>query len=89
MQPSGVAFPTAGCWEVNAQAGNSELHFVVLVKSTTPAEQYRAALAELTKEINDNAKLTKQQLAYSIAGTVEFPGRDVWEKRLLCAKGKA
>jgi hypothetical protein len=32
IQPSGVYFPTAGCWEVDAKAGPSELHFVVLVK---------------------------------------------------------
>jgi hypothetical protein len=33
IQPSRVYFPTAGCWEVTAKAGSSELRFVVLVKS--------------------------------------------------------
>lgn len=33
MQPSGVYFPAAGCWTVNATAGPSKLHFVVLVKN--------------------------------------------------------
>lgn len=88
MQPSGLAFPTAGCWEVDAQAGNSKLRFVVFVKSTTPAEQYRAALAELTNEINDSAKLTKQQLADAVAGTAQFPERNDWEKRLYAQKEK-
>lgn len=86
IQPSGLAFPTAGCWEVNAQAGNSELHIVVLVKATTPVKEYRATLADLTKRINDQANLTKQQLAHLIAGDVEFPGRDEWEQRLYAQK---
>ncbi len=34
IQPSRVYFPTAGCWEVDAKAGDSELRFVVLVKSS-------------------------------------------------------
>ncbi len=34
IQPSHVYFPTAGCWEVDAKAGGSELRFVVLVKSS-------------------------------------------------------
>jgi hypothetical protein len=34
IQPSRVYFPTAGCWEVDAKAGGSELSFVVLVKSS-------------------------------------------------------
>ena len=33
IQPSGVYFPSVGCWEVDAKAGRSELRFVVLVKS--------------------------------------------------------
>jgi len=32
IQPSGVYFPAAGCWQVDAKAGSSELRFVVLVK---------------------------------------------------------
>jgi hypothetical protein len=36
IQPSRIYFPTNGCWEVNATAGTSELHFVVFVKSPTP-----------------------------------------------------
>ena len=86
IQPSGLAFPTVGCWEVNAQAGNSELHFVVLVKATTPVKEYRATLADLTKRINDQVNLTKQQLAHPIAGDVAFPGRDEWEQRLYAQK---
>jgi len=34
MQVSRVYFPTAGCWDVDAKAGSSELRFVVLVKSS-------------------------------------------------------
>lgn len=34
MQPSRIYFPTAGCWDVDAKAGSSELRFVVLVKSS-------------------------------------------------------
>lgn len=33
IQPSRIYFPTDGCWEVDAKAGNSGLRFVVLVKS--------------------------------------------------------
>jgi len=33
IQPSGIYFPSVGCWEVDAKAGRSELRFVVLVKS--------------------------------------------------------
>jgi hypothetical protein len=36
IQPSRVYFPSAGCWEVDAKAGSSQLRFVVLVKSSTP-----------------------------------------------------
>ena len=36
IQPSRVYFPTEGCWELRAKVGNSELIFVVLVKSPTP-----------------------------------------------------
>jgi hypothetical protein len=32
IQPSGIYFPTAGCWEIDAKAGGAELHLVVLVK---------------------------------------------------------
>jgi hypothetical protein len=32
IQPSRVYFPAAGCWEIDAKAGASELRFVVLVK---------------------------------------------------------
>jgi hypothetical protein len=35
IQPSRVYFPTAGCWELDAKAGRSELRFVVLVKSSS------------------------------------------------------
>jgi hypothetical protein len=31
FQSSGLIFPTPGCWEVNAQAGESELSFVLWV----------------------------------------------------------
>lgn len=33
LQISGIYFPAAGCWDVNATAGPSKLHFVVLVKN--------------------------------------------------------
>ena len=36
IQPSGVYFPTAGCWEIDAKAGEAELRFVVLVKPGPP-----------------------------------------------------
>jgi hypothetical protein len=36
IQPSRVYFPSAGCWEINAKAGSSELRIVVLVKNATP-----------------------------------------------------
>jgi hypothetical protein len=32
IQPSRIYFPTEGCWQIEAKAGPSELHFVVLVK---------------------------------------------------------
>jgi hypothetical protein len=32
FQSSGLYFPTEGCWEVTAQAGESELVFVVRVE---------------------------------------------------------
>lgn len=32
------------------------------------------------------ANVTKQQLADSIAGDVEFPGRDEWEQRLFARR---
>lgn len=32
IQPSRLDFPTAGCWEVDAKAGTSELRFIVQVK---------------------------------------------------------
>jgi hypothetical protein len=31
FQASGLYFPAAGCWEVNAKAGKSDLSFVVWV----------------------------------------------------------
>ena len=34
IQPSRVDFPTAGCWELDAKAGTSELRIVVQVKSS-------------------------------------------------------
>jgi hypothetical protein len=32
-------FPTEGCWEVNATAGDSELRFVTRVKPPEPANE--------------------------------------------------
>jgi hypothetical protein len=32
FQPSGLVFPTPGCWEVTGRAGDSELTFVVRVR---------------------------------------------------------
>ena len=39
IQPSRVYFPAAGCWEVHANAGSSELRFVVLVADAPRAQQ--------------------------------------------------
>ncbi len=39
IQPSRVYFPSAGCWEVHAKAGSSELRFVVLVRDPPPASR--------------------------------------------------
>jgi hypothetical protein len=36
MQPSRLYFPTAGCWEIDAKAGEEELRLVVLVKPGPP-----------------------------------------------------
>jgi hypothetical protein len=36
IQPSRVDFPTAGCWELDAKAGVSELRLVVFVKAPEP-----------------------------------------------------
>jgi hypothetical protein len=38
FQASGIYFPTEGCWEVDAQAGDKELSFVVWIepKNTSP-----------------------------------------------------
>jgi hypothetical protein len=33
FQATGLYFPTAGCWEVTAKAGQSELSFVVWVEA--------------------------------------------------------
>jgi hypothetical protein len=30
-QGSGITFPTAGCWEIDAKASDTEWHFVVRV----------------------------------------------------------
>ena len=40
FQATGLAFPTAGCWEVTAKAGSSTLTFVTLVK---PRSRHGAA----------------------------------------------
>jgi hypothetical protein len=37
FQASGLLFPTAGCWEVSAQAAGSTVHFVVTVEPPPPA----------------------------------------------------
>jgi hypothetical protein len=34
IQPSRVDFPTAGCWELDAKAGTSELRLIIQVKSS-------------------------------------------------------
>jgi hypothetical protein len=88
IQPSSLEFPTAGCWEVDAKAGSSELRFVVQVKSTTPVAEYRASITQLTKLIAYIANLTPRQLSDSVAGDVQFPGRDDWEQRLDAQKEK-
>ena len=36
FQSSGLFFPTEGCWQVTAQAANSQLSFVVQVAPATP-----------------------------------------------------
>lgn len=36
IQPSGIYFPTAGCWEIDAKAGRAKLRLVVLVKPGPP-----------------------------------------------------
>ena len=36
IQPSGIDFPTAGCWEIEARAGCEELRVVDLVKPGPP-----------------------------------------------------
>ncbi len=36
IQPSGVYFPSPGCWQVNARAGVSELRLILLVKPQPP-----------------------------------------------------
>ena len=39
IQPSGVYFPTPGCWEIEAKAGKAELRLVVLVKPAPPTSR--------------------------------------------------
>jgi hypothetical protein len=34
FQPTGLTFPTTGCWEVRARAGSARLTFVVRVRLT-------------------------------------------------------
>lgn len=36
FQASGMTFPSEGCWEVTAKAGESELVFVLIVQPATP-----------------------------------------------------
>jgi hypothetical protein len=36
IQPSGIYFPTVGCWEIEAKSGRAELRLVVLVKPGPP-----------------------------------------------------
>jgi hypothetical protein len=31
FQPSGIRFPTEGCWEVSGSVGNTKLTFVTLI----------------------------------------------------------
>lgn len=37
MQAGGISFPTDGCWEITAKAGDSELVFVTLVQPALPS----------------------------------------------------
>ena len=39
IQPSGIYFPTPGCWEIEAKASSAELRLVVLVKPGPPASR--------------------------------------------------
>jgi hypothetical protein len=39
IQPSGIYFPTPGCWEIDAEAGKAELRLVVLVKAGPPTSK--------------------------------------------------
>ena len=37
FQVTGMTFPTEGCWEVKAKAGDKEIRFVVVVEPATEA----------------------------------------------------
>jgi len=62
-QASGLAFPEAGCWEVEARAGQSTLRFVVLVRGL----EYRSAVGSCI----DLADVTRQSSAVVDATVLE------------------
>jgi hypothetical protein len=60
FQASGIGFPTPGCWEVEARAGESSLRFVVAISDrSTSWSRGRVALAE---ELLDQGERGRGQL---------------------------
>jgi len=54
----------------------------------TMADEYRATLLQLDRWLEDKAGKTPRELSNSVAGEIQFPGRDKWEQRIFDQKEK-
>lgn len=73
FQVAGLIFPTEGCWQVNARAGNSELNFVTEVgpsRHPVPGNDTCGSLVEIVRE--------SDVVAVGTVSTVETEGRYSW-----------
>jgi hypothetical protein len=73
FQVMGLIFPTEGCWDVTAKAGDSELHFVTLV---APAEH--PAAGGVCESLADAVKQSDAIVVGRVTD-IEMDGRYAWD----------
>ena len=74
-QASGLTFPTAGCWEVEAVAGDSSLRFVIQV-----APALHPAAGGSCATLADAVQASDVIMEGRVAATHRYPGGYAWQE---------